>query len=103
MGILKYFPQDTRGVIITAKSENDSVDFVSRFFCPRLGVLEDPVSGSVHTTVTPYWAKKLGRNILKAEQASLRKGFLGLEIDGDLIRITGQACQCIEGEFTVPL
>ena len=78
-------------VIITAKSEEAEIDFVSRFFAPQLGVDEDPVTGSAHCLLMPYWAKKLSKNEMDAFQASERGGFLHLRLSGDRVFITGAA------------
>ena len=79
---------DARGVIVTAKGDN--TDFVSRFFGPQCGVNEDPVTGSAHTTLTPYWAKVLGKIELTAIQLSARKGFLKCKYLNDRVEISGQ-------------
>ena len=81
---------DVRGVIVTAQSSTE-YDFVSRCFYPRVGVPEDPVTGSAHTALAPYWAKKLGKQKLFAYQASIRGGELRLELQGDRVKISGQA------------
>lgn len=78
-------------VIITARSEDPEVDFVSRFFAPQLGVDEDPVTGSAHCLLAPYWSKKLGKNEMAAYQASNRGGYLDLRLSGDRVFITGAA------------
>lgn len=78
-----------RGVIVTAKG--DKVDFVSRFFAPQSGINEDPVTGSAHTTLIPYWAAKLGKQQLKACQLSQRKGYLVCQHLGDRVEISGKA------------
>ena len=88
-----------RGLIISAPGEK--VDFVSRFFGPKVGVNEDPVTGSAHTTLTPYWAKKLGKNKLSARQLSKRKGDLTCEFLGERIKITGQAVTYLQGEIFI--
>ena len=80
---------DCRGVIVSAKG--DSVDFVSRFFAPKCGISEDPVTGSAHTTLTPYWSKKLGKNKLSAKQLSQRGGNLICEHLGKRVKISGNA------------
>lgn len=84
-----------RGVIITAKGDN--VDFVSRFFAPDVGVNEDPVTGSAHTTLTPYWAVKLDKNELTAMQLSKRKGKLNCRLVNDRVEIAGNAVTYLEG------
>jgi PhzF family phenazine biosynthesis protein len=76
-----------RGVIITAKG--NSVDFVSRFFCPQSGIDEDPVTGSAHTTLVPYWAGVLGKKQLSAKQISEREGKLFCELQGDRVTMSG--------------
>lgn len=90
---------NARGVIITAPGE--SVDFVSRFFAPQTGVNEDPVTGSAHTTLTPFWAKRLGKNELTATQLSKRKGHLNCKYLGDRVEISGQARLYLKGEIQV--
>lgn len=87
-----------RGVIATAKGDNS--DFVSRFFGPQSGVNEDPVTGSAHTTLIPYWSKELHKTKLTAIQLSERKGFLDCELLGDRVRISGHAkCYLIGNLF----
>lgn len=91
---------DTRGVIVTAPGEE--VDFVSRFFAPAVGVEEDPVTGSAHTMLTPYWAEKLGKTELTARQVSSRGGSLRCRMAGDRVRIAGGARTYLEGTITIP-
>lgn len=86
---------DARGVIVTAPG--DEVDFVSRFFGPACGVDEDPVTGSAHTTLTPFWAARLGRNVLEARQLSARGGALRCHHLGDRTEISGTAVLYMEG------
>ena len=86
-----------RGIIISAPG--DEVDFVSRFFAPGSGVDEDPVTGSAHTTLTPYWTAKLGNIQLKAQQLSLRKGNLTCELKGDRVKISGKAVTYLIGDI----
>ncbi len=86
-----------RGIIITAPG--DEVDFVSRFFAPQSGVDEDPVTGSAHTTLIPYWAEKLSKTELTAKQLSKRGGYLKCELDGDRVNIGGQARIYLRGEI----
>lgn len=78
-------------IIITAKSDDPAFDFISRFFAPQLGVAEDPVTGSAHCLLAPYWADKLGKQELIAFQASQRGGELHLRLVEDRVRITGAA------------
>lgn len=82
---------DTRGVIVTSKSSTDAYDFVSRFFAPRVGINEDPVTGSAHCCLAPYWTKKLNKQVMKAYQASERGGFLELRVDGNRVFLSGRA------------
>jgi PhzF family phenazine biosynthesis protein len=82
---------DTFAVIATAPGDDDGVDFVSRFFAPAKGVPEDPVTGSAHSTLVPYWAERLGKSRLRARQISRRGGDLDCELRGDRVRLTGHA------------
>jgi PhzF family phenazine biosynthesis protein len=86
-----------RGVIVTALG-ND-VDFVSRFFAPQTGIDEDPVTGSAHTALTPYWSKMLGKKELTARQLSVRGGDLVCEEKGDRVDISGHAVTYMIGEI----
>jgi PhzF family phenazine biosynthesis protein len=88
-----------RGVIATAKGKE--VDFVSRFFGPQVGVPEDPVTGSAHTTLTPIWAEKLKKNKMTAKQLSARGGLLTCELLGERVEITGRAVTYMEGRIFV--
>ena len=88
-----------RGVIVTARGETPGFDFVSRFFAPRLGVNEDPVCGSAHCCLGPYWGEKLRKSELVAYQASPRGGILRLGLRGDRVRIGGQAVTVLKGEL----
>jgi PhzF family phenazine biosynthesis protein len=89
----------THAVIVTAKG--DSSDFVSRFFAPEVGVNEDPVTGSAHCTLIPYWAERLGKNELFARQVSSRGGELFCELAGDRVRMGGNAVLYMKGEIYV--
>ncbi len=88
-----------RGVIVTALSSSKEYDFVSRFFAPAVGINEDPVTGSAHCRLTPYWQAKLKKNEFTAFQASKRGGFLQLVMTGDRIRIGGKAVTVLKGEL----
>lgn len=90
---------DRFGVIVTAPG--DARDFVSRFFAPRQGVPEDPVTGSAHCTLVPYWAHRLGKSRLHALQVSRRGGELFCEDRGDRVAIGGRAVQFLEGTIEV--
>src|SRR5688572_15764614 len=86
----------SRGVIVSAPG--GSSDFVSRFFAPAVGVDEDPVTGSSHSTLIPYWAERLGKNELFARQVSSRGGELFCELRGDRVKIGGNATLYMTGE-----
>ncbi|MFA5403706.1 MAG: PhzF family phenazine biosynthesis protein [Ignavibacteria bacterium] len=88
-----------RGVIVTAKGDN--VDFVSRFFAPLVGVNEDPVTGSAHTTLTPFWARVLDKNELTATQLSKRKGNLNCKLINGRVEIAGNAVTYLEGSIKI--
>lgn len=88
-----------RAVIISAQGDNK--DFVSRVFAPCVGIDEDPVTGSAHTVLTPYWSRKLSKTKLNAEQVSKRTGQLQCEIKGDRVLISGQAVTSIKGEILI--
>ena len=85
------------GVIVTAKG--DSCDFVSRYFTPQATILEDPVTGSAHCTLTPYWSKILNKNIMNAQQVSERKGELLCEIKKDRVFVSGNAITYFKGHI----
>lgn len=90
---------DGRGVI--ASAPGTYVDFVSRCFFPNAGIDEDPVTGSAHTVLTPYWAKKLGKTDMKARQISQRGGSLGCILKQDRVLLEGQAQTYLEGTFKI--
>jgi PhzF family phenazine biosynthesis protein len=90
---------DARGIMVTAPG--DEVDFVSRFFAPAVGVNEDPVTGSAHTTMIPFWAKRLGKNDLTAKQLSARGGELWCTLSGDRVLIAGNAVTYLKGEIEI--
>lgn len=86
---------DAYGVIVTAPGKD--VDFVSRFFAPKVGIPEDPVTGSAHSTLALYWANRLGKTVLRARQVSARVGELWCEMKGDRVIITGHTSPYLEG------
>lgn len=90
---------DSRGIIVTAPG-ND-VDFVSRYFGPQSGIDEDPVTGSAHTTLTPYWASVLNKTELTARQLSKRGGYLECKLEDNRIKISGEAVTYLIGEIVV--
>lgn len=88
-----------RGVIVTAPSDDPCFDFVDRFFAPAVGVDEDPVCGSAHCCLTPYWAERLRKPYLMAHQVSARGGVLRLKLQGDRVILGGQAVTVWQGEL----
>jgi PhzF family phenazine biosynthesis protein len=89
-----------RGIIVTAPGRD--ADFVSRFFAPQSGVPEDPVTGSSHTTLVPYWAARLGKTELSAMQLSKRRGWLKCRFAGDRVEISGNARAYLVGQIEIP-
>ena len=87
-----------RGVIVTAPGSGE-YDFVSRFFAPGAGIDEDPVTGSAHTALTPFWAARLGKTEMNAFQASPRGGHVKVRLEGDRVCLAGQAVTVLRGEF----
>lgn len=90
-----------RGVIVTARADESvpRADFVSRFFAPAVGIDEDPVTGSAHCALAPYWAARLGRSSLVGAQLSARSGEVGVEIAGDRVLLRGDAVTVTRGEL----
>lgn len=97
-GLLAKIPHN---VIVTAPGEGP-YDFVSRFFALPVGVGEDPVTGSAHCELTPFWAKRLGKTKLAARQLSARGGDVGCELRGDRVRLTGSAVTVLRGHLLLP-
>jgi PhzF family phenazine biosynthesis protein len=97
MARIAGFP--ARGVIVTAASDEPGPDFVSRFFAPAVGVPEDPVTGSAHCTLGPFWAARLGRSRLRGWQASRRGGWVDVESHGDRVVLGGRAVTVLAGEW----
>jgi PhzF family phenazine biosynthesis protein len=93
---------DARGVIVTAAGDRSGIDCVSRFFAPRVGIPEDPVTGSAHTLLGPFWAERLRKQQLVAYQASVRGGTLYLNLRGDRIDLGGHAVTVSAGEILGP-
>ncbi|RYD94438.1 MAG: PhzF family phenazine biosynthesis protein, partial [Sphingomonadales bacterium] len=85
--------------IVTAPGTH--TDVVSRVFAPAAGIDEDPVTGSAHCVLTPYWAKRFGRDRFTAHQSSKRGGFIGCELNGDRVILEGKCVTVIEGVFTL--
>ena len=95
---LRAIPRN--GIVVTAPGDRD--DFVSRYFASPVGVDEDPVTGSAHTELTPYWAERLGRTSLVARQISKRGGHLLCRLDGDRVRMAGFVTPYLEGTIELP-
>src|SRR5690554_2413645 len=89
-----------QGLIVTAVGEQ--ADFVSRYFAPGIGIDEDPVTGSIHSVLTPYWAERLGKTSLQARQLSARGGELRCKLKGERVAIAGQAAFFMEGSVQLP-
>ncbi|MDD7814215.1 PhzF family phenazine biosynthesis protein [Mycobacterium sp. CSUR Q5927] len=92
---------DVRGVIVTAIAETDC-DFVSRFFAPAAGIDEDPVTGSAHCTLGPYWSPRLGKTALSGRQVSARGGRVDVQVRGDRVDVLGRAVTISRGELAIP-
>jgi PhzF family phenazine biosynthesis protein len=97
LALVKKLP--SLGLIVTAKG--DKVDFVSRCFFPQSGIDEDPVTGSAHVVMVPYWSKQMGKNKLSAIQLSARRGYLDCELAGDRVLMSGHANTYLEGDFYI--
>lgn len=92
---------EARGVMVTSRATAPGVDFVSRFFAPGSGIDEDPVTGSAHCCLAPYWSAKLGKSEFVAHQLSARGGVVRLRLEGDRVKLLGQAVTVFRGELLV--
>ncbi len=97
IGIINQINIDPGGIIVTAKSKDENVDFVSRLFTPQAIIFEDPVTGSAHCTLVPFWAERLRKTTFRALQISDRGGELLCELKGDRVNMKGQAIKYLEG------
>jgi PhzF family phenazine biosynthesis protein len=97
MAVLARLP--VRGLVVTAQSEGDEYDFVSRFFAPQLGIPEDPVTGSAHCGLGPFWASRLGKTELTGYQASARGGTVVVKVDQNRVQLGGRAVTVLRGEI----
>jgi PhzF family phenazine biosynthesis protein len=88
-----------RGVMVTAAGDVPGLDFVSRYFAPGAGIDEDPVTGSIHCCLGPFWGARLGKAEMVAYQASARGGMLGVRLEGDRVKLSGQAVTVLRGEL----
>jgi PhzF family phenazine biosynthesis protein len=91
---------EARGVIVTSRADGDGNDFVSRFFAPRAGVDEDPVTGSAHCCLAPWWSARIGRNALTGYQASPRGGTVRVRLNGSRVILRGKAVTVLRGELS---
>jgi predicted PhzF superfamily epimerase YddE/YHI9 len=96
-GRLRQLP--ARGVIVTSRATGEGFDFVSRFFAPGSGIDEDPVTGSAHCALGPFWAKRLSKSVFTAWQASARGGVVKVRVEGDRVLLGGQAVTVLRGEL----
>lgn len=90
---------DVRGVIVTAQDERSDYDFISRFFAPRFGIPEDPVTGSAHCTLGPFWGDRLGKSQLRGFQASARGGSVEVRLKGERVQLLGKAISILRGHL----
>ncbi|HEY7088754.1 MAG TPA: PhzF family phenazine biosynthesis protein [Tepidisphaeraceae bacterium] len=90
---------ETRGTIVTAKSDSGEFDFVSRFFAPQTGIDEDPATGSAHCSLAPWWAERLGKKEMIAYQCSARGAVVRVKLRGDRVLLGGQATTVLRGEL----
>ena len=91
-----------RGVIVTSRSAGERFDFVSRFFAPAVGIDEDPVTGSAHCCLGPFWQRRLGRETLTGYQASARGGVVRVRVAGDRVHLGGQAVTVFRTSLATP-
>lgn len=99
VALLAQLQSPKRGVVVTSRAESPHYDFVSRYFAPAAGTPEDPVTGSAHCTLAPYWSARLGKTAFVAHQASSRGGVLKVRCAGDRVCIAGQAVTIFRGEL----
>jgi PhzF family phenazine biosynthesis protein len=90
---------DARGIIATARSDDDRYDIITRFFGPAVGIDEDPVTGSAHCTLGPFWARRLGKTNLLSFQASPRGGFVSVSLEGQRVKLAGHAVTIFAGDW----
>jgi PhzF family phenazine biosynthesis protein len=99
-GLLRKLP--VRGVIVTSSTADSQYDFISRFFAPGSGIDEDPVTGSAHCALTPFWSKRLGKTAMLANQVSKRGGIVKVTLAGGRVLLGGQAVTVLRAELLVP-
>jgi PhzF family phenazine biosynthesis protein len=88
-----------RGAVVTSRAADPEFDFVSRYFAPGFGIDEDPVTGSTHCCLAPFWSQRLGKTVFRARQLSARGGVLHVELAGQRVRLGGQAVTVLRGEL----
>jgi PhzF family phenazine biosynthesis protein len=88
-----------RGLMVTSRAGSSEFDFVSRFFAPASGVDEDPVTGSAHCALGPFWSERLGKSAMLAYQASSRGGIVRVRVEGERVKLSGQAVTTLRGEL----
>ena len=101
VSLLNQINLDPGGIIVTALGNNPNIDFVSRFFTPQAVVFEDPVTGSAHCSLIPFWAERLNNTKLEAVQLSERRGELSCELVGDRVKIKGRAVKYLQGKISL--
>lgn len=101
VSLLNQINLDPGGIIVTAKGKDPNIDFVSRFFTPQAVVFEDPVTGSAHCSLIPFWSERLKKTKLEAVQLSERRGELSCELVGDRVKIKGSAVKYLQGKINI--
>jgi PhzF family phenazine biosynthesis protein len=101
VSLLNQINLDPGGIIVTAQGKNPNIDFISRFFTPQAVVFEDPVTGSAHCSLIPFWSERLKKTKLEALQLSERRGALSCELIGDRVKIKGKAVKYLQGEINI--
>jgi PhzF family phenazine biosynthesis protein len=91
-----------RGIMVTSEADMEGYDFISRFFAPHVGINEDPVTGSAHCSLGPFWSKRLGKDAMVAYQASARGGEVKVHIEGDRVFLGGRAVTILQGALIEP-
>jgi PhzF family phenazine biosynthesis protein len=92
-----------RGIIVSSRASGGEYDFVSRFFAPAAGIAEDPVTGSAHCCLGPFWGERLGKQELVGYQASARGGIVKVRVQGDRVRLGGRSVTVLRGELCCPV
>ena len=98
-GFTRLTQVSARGIMVTSAADHAPFDFVSRFFAPAVGINEDPVTGSAHCCLAPFWSRHLGKTEFQAYQASERGGILKVTLAGDRVKLRGKACTVFEARW----